>query len=1490
MNRKIVITLFFLVFVSLGTAEPWISEVNINPDNPEPGQQIEVTATGEDSGRIISLQAKADDNWESRYCDTFYICENDDNPWTFSFDDSGSHEIKVRALNQDYEYSDEATRTVEVSEDGSTDLVIDNSNAEHVGDGNVEFTLNLDKDAPSDFSCRLSDNDRITTFDDKMDRDADSEFSLTKKFDDGSFTRYMGCLNDEGELVTKSVSEDFEVDTEEDYHIQSSESEHVGNGDVEFEINLNKNLPSDYSCRLSDNNRITSFDDLMVREDESTFSAESQFDDGSHTVYFGCLDSSEDLVTNKAEESFTVDRESEDYKISSANVDKMGGGDVEFEINLNRNLPSDYSCRWSDNDVVSSADELMNREEDDEFTAESQFDDGSHTVYFGCLDDSNKLITNKVDKSFSIDIDQPAFFDVDITDANTPISSGETLEVDYRVKNTGDEYDTQEVELVIDGSVKASRDESILPGNSETGTLRWYTSSSRSGTYTATVRTEDSSDSTTVSIGEEDYRIQDINVRKLGQGEVEFEASTSKDLPSGYTCRLSDNERISTIDKLMDRESDDFFTFRETYNEGSHTVYIGCLDLNNNLATDVESKSFRIDEDVDLTLSLSSPLNGADRTPPFTMRWRSSSNQEDPTHTVYVRKYGSSDSLWSSSNKEAYVGESTSYRFTRSLSSGTYDWGVKAESDGETVKRRATFTVPPKITRYDLDVTVEDESGDEVSNAVVTAGSYSDETDSTGFASFNLEEGNYRVVASKDGYLPDSRTITLNRDREITMVLRGSPEDEVYAEFDYIPSRPDVGEKVEFDASRSEGDIVDYSWSFGDGSTGSGRNVEHSYDSRGWYTVSLTVESSDGSTDSISREIYVRDDEENLAEIDVDVEDEENDPIEDARVTLLALSPQSYAVRSVDEDESSERASSSEVGDYRLGFDLDNDELETFAEYSSGYSKVTWDNAVLESSDSERMVVRYDLSGESRRNDYRTYEASQDLELSSGEKEVTMILTMNGDVVEEYTSVIDVPSDHSFEARDTGSGTEYRGTDTRVSASSTPFYSRYTDDDGEAFFEVPSGRYLVTGSKPGYSSDRTTISVDEGESRNVDLELESTDADDEDEDDEDDERVEIQDIRIPASVCEGDSVTARIDVENIGDDELTYTLSVTGLGTTMDRVYHIDEDETNTKVVTLDNVQGSGNQKVSFSTGYDSEERTIQVRDCEVEDGAGLSASVSPKQIRIGSSVRVSGIAEGTGSQEIDISVGGRSVASMSTEPDGRFSTYVIPNRVGNHEVKVESRGRTSSTTIAVLPTVSVNSVDVPNNVFEGEDFEVCGDIESQTAPLVLLKKDGDIIDSKNGRGDICFEVNEKPGTYRYEIQALNRGASNTASRTLKVMEQGSEVSKFPDQIASVESGSGMVKVELYNNKKELRTYEIELEGLPRTWTAQSTKEVKLNSGERSTEYIYVTPKDEGTFEASLNVKSGDEEIYSGTVDISSGGRDRSESIWDRIRNFLSFR
>ncbi len=95
----------------------------------------------------------------------------------------------------------------------------------------------------------------------------------------------------------------------------------------------------------------------------------------------------------------------------------------------------------------------------------------------------------------------PAFFQIDITSTNSPVTKGDTLEVDYLVDNTGDKRDVQDVFLEID-SVEEDRDNNIelFGGASATGTLFWDTTGEAATDYTASVFTDDDSDTVTVTV------------------------------------------------------------------------------------------------------------------------------------------------------------------------------------------------------------------------------------------------------------------------------------------------------------------------------------------------------------------------------------------------------------------------------------------------------------------------------------------------------------------------------------------------------------------------------------------------------------------------------------------------------------------------------------------------------------------------------------------------------------------------------------------------------------------------------------------------------------------------------------------------------------------------------------------------------------------------------------------------------------------------------
>jgi plastocyanin len=80
------------------------------------------------------------------------------------------------------------------------------------------------------------------------------------------------------------------------------------------------------------------------------------------------------------------------------------------------------------------------------------------------------------------------------------------------------------------------------------------------------------------------------------------------------------------------------------------------------------------------------------------------------------------------------------------------------------------------------------------------------------------------------------------------------------AEFSASPMTATPGEEVTVDASASsdpDGSLSSYEWEFGDGATGSGQSVTHTYDVAGNYTVTLTVTDDSGMTDTATTVVEI---------------------------------------------------------------------------------------------------------------------------------------------------------------------------------------------------------------------------------------------------------------------------------------------------------------------------------------------------------------------------------------------------------------------------------------------------------------------------------------------------------------------------------------------------------------------------------------------------------------------------------------------------------
>lgn len=83
---------------------------------------------------------------------------------------------------------------------------------------------------------------------------------------------------------------------------------------------------------------------------------------------------------------------------------------------------------------------------------------------------------------------------------------------------------------------------------------------------------------------------------------------------------------------------------------------------------------------------------------------------------------------------------------------------------------------------------------------------------------------------------------------------------EPIASFTYYPQSGTQPLAVNFDAFASndpDGSISAYQWDFGDGATGSGTPISHTYQGIGTFTITLTVTDNEGTTNSLTRDVLI---------------------------------------------------------------------------------------------------------------------------------------------------------------------------------------------------------------------------------------------------------------------------------------------------------------------------------------------------------------------------------------------------------------------------------------------------------------------------------------------------------------------------------------------------------------------------------------------------------------------------------------------------------
>jgi len=149
-------------------------------------------------------------------------------------------------------------------------------------------------------------------------------------------------------------------------------------------------------------------------------------------------------------------------------------------------------------------------------------------------------------------------------------------------------------------------------------------------------------------------------------------------------------------------------------------------------------------------------------------------------------------------------------------------------------------------------------------SVTATPGNISCKTDSNynGFYALDLNPGNYHLVFEKKGYLTVDTSIEVTAndysrfDVQLNYFNNGIPRADFYIKGLPANSNSDIT-FIAKNSLDSDGQIVDYSWNFGDSITAKGDSVVHQYKSDGNYKVQLVVTDNDNKKDTLEKQIEV---------------------------------------------------------------------------------------------------------------------------------------------------------------------------------------------------------------------------------------------------------------------------------------------------------------------------------------------------------------------------------------------------------------------------------------------------------------------------------------------------------------------------------------------------------------------------------------------------------------------------------------------------------
>ncbi len=154
-----------------------------------------------------------------------------------------------------------------------------------------------------------------------------------------------------------------------------------------------------------------------------------------------------------------------------------------------------------------------------------------------------------------------ATFEVEIVGTNSPVTTGELLEIETEITNNGTAEGTQQIALDIDGIGPIDTENvTLAPGETTTANLQWQTTATTYGEFTATVASENDADSQTVivdALNPAQFELEsvdyDANVTAGDEFNVTVTVRNTGDVEGNQEVSLAvDDSTVDAITLLLD--------------------------------------------------------------------------------------------------------------------------------------------------------------------------------------------------------------------------------------------------------------------------------------------------------------------------------------------------------------------------------------------------------------------------------------------------------------------------------------------------------------------------------------------------------------------------------------------------------------------------------------------------------------------------------------------------------------------------------------------------------------------------------------------------------------------------------------------------------------------------------------------------------------------------------------------------------------------------